>query len=297
VHFTHTEEDNAMSDLSTSKNLSRRHALRQFLTVAAAGAAGATLAPAAQAAVVPLRSAAASPAADQPSPIEKLWVEHHGIRRKYRALARQYDKQHAKLPDMMPKPHPSITESPENDAFGLKPSFPGYGNRLHGQIWSGTIEREIGHIKQSRNRRATAATLIKEFCGTPAGDDLATWPDGADWRLAHSNDPLPLTAEQIGRLADLESRLKLSLEYEQQKDRLYERLGLVGIDRGQDKAVRAMSRIEKQILKLPAQNPADTQIKIALYDRAKSEGFEETWEADSIMRDLRRMLKQQTVAA
>jgi hypothetical protein len=126
-----------MSDLSTSK-LSRRHALRQILTVAAASAATAALAPAVQADVVPFRTIT-----NQPSLIEKLWAEHKSLRRKYRTLARQYDKQRAKLPEKMPRPHVSITESPENDAFGLKPSAPGYGNRLHGQIWSGTIEREI----------------------------------------------------------------------------------------------------------------------------------------------------------
>ena len=88
-----------MSELSKA-NLSRRHALRQFLTVAAAGAAAAALAPAAQADVVPFRTIT-----NQPSLIEKLWTEQKNLWRKYRKLARRYNEQTAKVPDLMPKPH------------------------------------------------------------------------------------------------------------------------------------------------------------------------------------------------
>jgi hypothetical protein len=130
-----------------------------------------------------------------------------------------------------------------------------------------------------------------------AGGDLVTWADGVDWSVPHADKPLPLTAEQTVRLADLENRHKLVLEYEQQKERLYAKLGLPGIERRKDKALRELCRIEKQILKLPAQTPGDTLIKLDLYTRDRDDFGEINPAAESIARDLRRMLKRQTAAA
>jgi hypothetical protein len=108
----------------------------------------------------------------------------------------------------------------------------------------------------------------------------------------------PLTPKQLEKPADLKNRLELSVVYEKKEESVERALGIPSAERGMTKVLRAMWRIEKDILKLPAEKPADTQIKIALYDRIRQNDPDGTrLQAESIIRDLRRPLKQQKAAA
>jgi hypothetical protein len=286
-----------MPNLSKS-NLSRRHALCQFLTVAAAGAAGAALAPVAQAAVVPASANAAAIPETASTPIAALWAEHKRISRRYRALTRESDKLDGMVAVKMPKPHPSITESPENDAFGLKPSHPGYGNRLHGYISSDIIEREMRNVLLAHYHAVVRPGGPPfDWYTTPISSPGVS--DAFEWVQAHFDDPLllPLTPEQTTRMADLITRLRLSREYAQQVKRVERAVGIPGNERDKEKAIAAMSRIERRIYKLPAQTTGDTRIKLALYQYDHDECGGDTHAiAESLVRDLRRSLKQQTAA-
>jgi hypothetical protein len=253
-------------------------------------AAVAVVAPAAQA-VVSLPAKVAAIPETAPTPIAALWADHKRFRRQYQALRRQEDQLEAKVLVAMPKPHPSITQSPENDAFGLKASAPGYANGLHGHIHPLTIGREITTIKLS---------YFYKFV-RPELDVVATDTQligGADhWLLVHYDDPLPLAPAEAARLADLETRLRLSEEYNAQIGRVRAKLGLPSLERGQEKVLDKLSRIESRILKLPAQMPGDTRIKLALYQHCRDECGRDTYAvAESLVRDLRRALKEQSVA-
>jgi hypothetical protein len=213
------------------------------------------------------------------TPIAALWADHKRLHRKYRALVRLYDQLAAKVPGAMPKPHPSITQSPENDAFGLKASVRGYADGLHGHIHPLTIGREITNIKLSYFYKFVRPVMANDG-----------WLNGGadQWLLAHYDDPPPLAPEEAARLANLETRLKLSEEYTAQIDRVRAKLGLPGVDRGQEKMLAKLWRIESRIFELPAQTPGDTRIKLALFQR-DGDGADPA--ADSIIPDLRRSLK------
>ncbi len=153
-----------------------------------------------------MRSKAAAIPETASIPIAALWADRKRFLRKYRALGRQEDQLEAKVMDVMPKPHPSITQSPENDAFGLKPSYPGHGNRLHGYIWSAIIEREIDNIMVAHYFAFVRPGATPFDLSVPMSSPGVS--DAIDWLNAHYNDSLPLTSEQTARMADLKTRLK-----------------------------------------------------------------------------------------
>ena len=55
-----------------------------------------------------------------PTAIDLLWKLRQAIKRKYATASRRYHRLQAELERHMPKPHPSITYSKENDADGLQ---------------------------------------------------------------------------------------------------------------------------------------------------------------------------------
>jgi hypothetical protein len=245
-------------------------------------AAVAAVAPAAQA-VVSVPAKATTIPETAPTPIAALWADHKRLRRKYQALRRQEDQLEAKVLDAMPKPHPSITQSPENDAFGLKASAPGFANGLRGHIHPLTIAREITTIKLSYFYKFVRPGL------DVVATDTRLIGGADDWLLAHYDDPLPLAPAEAARLTDLETRLKLTEEYKAQIGRVRAKLGLPSFERGQEKVLDKLSRIESRILKLPALTPGDTRIKLTLFQSDNQfDGTDPA--AESIIRDLRRAL-------
>jgi hypothetical protein len=99
-----------------------------------------TLAIAAQSPVKPLGPSTA---------ISKFDVERRAVRREANAVLRKIKKLDAELERRMPKPHPSITHSAENDADGLQHYPPDREpHTLHRYISSQTIEGKIRQIEQ-----------------------------------------------------------------------------------------------------------------------------------------------------
>jgi hypothetical protein len=99
-----------------------------------------TLAIAAQSPVKPLGPTTA---------ISKFDVERRAVRREANAVLRKIKKLDAELERRMPKPHPSITHSAENDADGLQHYPPDREpHTLHRYISSQTIEGKIRQIEQ-----------------------------------------------------------------------------------------------------------------------------------------------------
>jgi hypothetical protein len=273
---------------------SRRGIIRSLATVAAAATAGAALAATAEAAVVPIP--AASPAADQQSPIAALWADHRRLRRKYRALVRQYDEQQAKVGALMPNPHPSITRSPENNAICMtwlrrsqERDYAAYA--VNAYIEPHVIEATIIEIEESRS-----AFLPIETVDIPAGASHLTKVKRKDGKVecfAVFDTVQPPTPEQAQRiLPDLKGRLELSRAYEKKLESVERSLNLRGLDRGKAKVITAINRIERQILKLPARSADDTRIKLKLYARERNEfGGDVSDVAESLVRDLQQTLK------
>jgi hypothetical protein len=231
-----------------------------------------------------------------------LWAEHKRVRRKYQALVRQYDKQKAKVPGLMPKPHPTITHSPENDAtcmttFHRLRDRDRAPNTVHAYIRPRIIEDKISEIENTHG-----VDLPIETADIPTGASMLTKlrrPNGKVECFAAFNAVQPLTLEQTQMLADLKGRLELSRAYVKKLDSVEHALGLPRLERGQDKVVSAMARIERQILKLPARSAGDTKIKLKLYARDRDEFCNDGIIpiTESLVRDLRHILKQQTAPA
>jgi hypothetical protein len=283
------------STVPTSESMSRRSVVNML--VKSTTAAATVVAAAVPTGVAfPTKAAAAPDAAAMPTPIAALWKDHKRLRRKYQALCRQEDQLEAKVLDVMPKPHPSITESPENDAFGLKLLYPGHGNRLHGYIWSAIIEREIHNVMLAHYYAVVRPGVPPFDWNAPMSAPGVQ--EAFEWLGAHDDDPLllPLTPEQTARVVDLRARLKLADEYEEKILRVRAELGLPGLGRSREKVVDKLSRIEGRILKLPAQTIGDTRIKLALFQRDANQFDGTDPAAESIIRDMRRMLKQQAGA-
>ena len=225
--------------------------------------------------------AAATPTAPTPSPrqvsgptaIDLLWKQRQTTKREYAAADRRRTRLEAELERRIPKPHPSITYSKENDADGLQFILPDREpHSLHGYIWSNDIEGAIEKIDQS--------------C---AGYEWV----GGEWVL-YPDRKHPISEQDIARRARLTARLELSRQYEKEKDQIAREIGLTKLNQKiEDQILPRLGRIEERIYSTPAVTQSDLRRKVAVYDL--DELCEYT--AKRLLRDLRRLAKAPLAAA
>ena len=167
---------------------------------------------------------------------------------------------------------------------------------VHSYIEPQIIEDKIREIEESRSAFLPSDTTV-----LPAGASMlhkAVRADGKVDCFAIFDTIQPLTPKQTQMLADLKGRLELSRAYAKKLDSVKRGLGLPSLERGEDKVITAINRIERQILKLPARSADDTKIKLKLYARERNDfGGNVSNVADSLVRDLGHMLQQQTASA
>ena len=224
-------------------NLSRRGLITRAATIAAAVPAAAISLPAM---AVP---SASPPQHVGPTKISKLCAEHRALGKEMKAGERLQEKLMAERKQRMPKPHPSITYSKENEADGLRFLFQDREPySMHGYIWSSDIKDELEKIELRSG---------------------------------------PLTAEDIARRERLLARLKLSLEYEKMQEKVDRDIGFIKITRKlEDRVYPRRSDIESRIYSTPAVTRADMDAKLALYGTDESRN---NWLAKKLLRDLRRL--------
>jgi hypothetical protein len=172
-------------------------------SAAAAAAVAATVSHAA--------TAMPSPHPSGPTAIDLLWKQRQETKREYSMARRRSARLRAELERRIPKPHPSITYSKENDADGLKFFFADREpHSLHGYIWSREIKSAIKEIDLSR-----------VAYGRSEAGDLILQPDRNR----------PLTDLDEARRKRLSERLEISLQYEEEIERVKREIGLSKLTR------------------------------------------------------------------
>lgn len=225
----------------------------------------------------PKASPAPSPARDEPTAIGRLWIEAKTATREYKKTRRQCEKLEKILEREMPDPDPSIVFSnPDNAADGLAywvpdrepPYFKHY-------IFSGWLEGKVEAAHKPKMCK------FREDKDTNGRDTLTIElrPDG--------DEPFPVTEEQMGLRERLKKRLELSRQYEEQKDRMSDRIGLTAAEERVDRACSRQARLFNKILRLPATTRSDFKIKLAIYER----WGEDIATAELILRDVKRLVK------
>jgi hypothetical protein len=205
--------------------------------------------------------------ASGPTAIDLLWKQRQATKREYATARKRHTRLMAEFKRLMPKPHPSIVYSAENDADGLQFYMPDREPfTLNCYIWSSDIEREIEKIEQS--------------C---AGYERV----GHEWIL-YPDKKHPISEQDIARRDRLIARLELSRQYEKKKDKIYRELGLKKLDRKiEDQLLPRLSKIETRIYSARAATQADLYRKLAVYDSDDNSEFV----AERLRYDFRRLVK------
>jgi hypothetical protein len=208
-----------------------------------------------------------------PTAIDLLWKQRQATKREYAAADRRRTRLEAEREHRMPKPHPSITYSKENDADGLQFILPDQEpHSLHGYIWSSDIEREMEKIDQSC---AGCEWMVSEW---------VLYPDRKQ----------PISEKDIARRARLAARLDLSRQYQKKIDQIGREIGLTKLNRKiEDRILTRLGRIEERIYSTPAVTQSDLKRKVAVYD--SDEACEYT--AKRLLRDLWRLAQTPLAAA
>jgi hypothetical protein len=212
--------------------------------------------------------AAAGPSKpSSPTQIALLWAQRQATKREYATAARRCTRLQAELVRRMPKPHPTITYSKENDADGLQFFLPDREpHSLHGYIWSREIEGAIAEIDQ--------ACAGYEH----VGGELVLYPDRKR----------PISEQDAVRRARLAARLELSRQYEKKKDQIDREIGLTKLTRKiEDQILPRLSKIEDRIYRTPAMTRSDVDRKIAFYEADEDSDFVVKW----LLRDFIRLAK------
>jgi hypothetical protein len=240
---------------------------RSLVSIAASLPALAVPALAASTAVADTALAMPSQPRNGPTAIDLLWEQRQATRREYSTATRRYDRLKAELTRRMPKAHPSITYSKENDADGLEFCLPDHKpHSLHSYIRSKEIESAIDEIDQS--------CAGYEY----VGGELVLYPDRKR----------PLTEQEIERRARLVARLERSREYEKMKDQIDRKIGLTKLNlRIENQILPRLNKIDSRIYSAPAVTQSDLKRKLAIYEA--DEACEYT--AERLLRDFRRLVK------
>jgi len=219
------------------------------------------------AATMPAAPAPTSRQVSGTTAIDLLWKQCQATKREYATASRHYDQLEAELERRMPKPHPSIAYSKENDADGLQFVVPNMDpSTLHGYIWSTDIEREIEKIDQSC---AGCEWVVSEW---------VLYPDRKH----------PISEQDIAGRARLTARLELSRQYENQRDQIDREIGLTKLNQKiENQILPRLGRIERRIYSTPAVTQSDLKRKLAVYDTDELDEYT----AKRLLRDLRRLAK------
>ena len=207
--------------------------------------------------------------AREPAPITaigKLWNEREAAHREYKAADKIRGKLEREFERRMPKPHPSIVYSAENDVDGLKYFAPDREpHTLHHWIWPRQIEFALASIRQIDVEEGTV--------------------DGCR-ALILRNEALPLTEKQIACRDRLAARLELSRQYQHKIKRVQGKIGLTAINRKIDRLLKLEGSLADRILAIRATTRSDFAAKIAIYEQYAGDGRA----SDSLVRDLQRMI-------
>lgn len=204
-----------------------------------------------------------------PTAIDLLWKQRQAINREYKKAHRLSDELEAEFERRLPKPHPSITHSPENDADDLKfylprtePDTPNH--YIRSTAIEGAIDRlegtEFSHLHGERILYLDRKTI----------------------------GPRPLSEEEEMLRNRLLARLKLSKEYEQKFKQVRDEIGLTAVtDKIENSILPRLGQIERRIYSTPAVTQSDLKRKLAIYDTDELDEYT----AKRLLRDLRRLAK------
>jgi hypothetical protein len=240
--------------------------------------------------------------ASGPTKISQLHAEHQAARREYKAAERKRSKLQVELLKRLPKPDPSIVHSPENDADGLayKPAgrephtINHYIRPLDIAVELESLDaRALINPPRSRNvalspndnslPRLTLNEIGEMYEGLDEFDQMRV-----STALRTLHDYRPLSESDLARRDRLESRLRLSKEYEQKIEQLERKLGLAQLNRKIEKRILPrLGAIERRIYAEPATTQGDLRVKLALYE---AEGADEL-SAEKLLRDFRRIVQ------
>jgi hypothetical protein len=171
------------------------------------------------------------------------------------------------LERLMPKPHPSIVFSADNDADGLKYSDRRFSpHTVHHYIYSNFIEEKLKIIEPTNIEK--------------------TMVDGCQAFVVR-NEPVPLPPAKVGLKERLTSRLELSKKYERKIKRVKSKIGLTAADKKLEKLTKQQLDLEDQIMSSPCTTRSDFAAKLAIYDFHGCDGVD----AESIIQDFRRAIE------
>jgi hypothetical protein len=220
------------------------------------------------AALMPLPASATAPLPKHvgPTVIGKLDEERRALLREIGVVRRNIKKLDAELKRQMPKPHPSITYSAENDEDGLKYYLPDREpHTLHRYISSPDIEGAVKLIEEP-------GAAIEHINGE---------------MVVYLHRSQPMSEEDAARRDRLLARLGLAREYEKRRDKIDRNLGLTRLNKKLENNLWPhLSDLEKRIYAAPAVTRADLNVKLTLYSADKTH---DDWLVKRLFRDLRRL--------
>jgi hypothetical protein len=178
--------------------------------------------------------------------ISELWEQRKKVRQGYEATEEIRDRLKDELPRLMPKPHPSITYSRENDEEGLKhENLDPYSYKMHSYIPSDLTEKNLNNIRPARVEEVAVNNC---------------------YGFVFRKEPLPLSPE-LAALRELQTaRLELSRKYEREIRRVKSKIGLTAANKKLDKLCHQQIDLEDQIMSARCTTRSDFAIKIAIYD-------------------------------
>jgi hypothetical protein len=245
-----------MSDLFDATP-SRRMLMRLLATSAA-------VLPAVSAAIAKTEVSEAVPST--PSALTKigeLGAERERVMQESKIMLTPIRELRDELERLMPKPHPSIVFSTDNDADGLKYSARGHSpHTVHHYIYSNLIEEKLKNIEPTNIESITV--------------------DGCQ-ALVVRNEPMPLLSAKVALKERLTSHLALSKKYERKIKRVKSKIGLIAANKKLEKLTKQQLALEDQIMSARCTTRSDFAAKLAIYDFHGRDGVD----AESIIRDFR----------
>jgi hypothetical protein len=243
---------------------------RSFLTCTAVlpAIAGITASALVTAALEPALAAEVPPASAL-TKIGKLAAERERVMQESKTKATLIRELDHEIERLMPKPHPSIVFSADNDADGLKYWRTGSPpHTIHHYISSNLIQRALNSVKPTSVESVTV-------------DDCPA--------IVMRKEPLPLPPAKVALKERLTARLELSEKYERKIKRTKSKIGLTAASKELDKLTARQLDLEQQIMSTRCAARSDFAVKLAIYDLHCRDDVD----AESIIDDLRCLLDAQ----